>query len=115
MRFVSSILRLLGLVLLASGTVLAVGDIARSLAAEQVALMSIGEARALAMPEENPAAQVGVSNAAAAGVFATDGRGARFSSVVDQQPASVVLGLGGIVLLVLGRRPRPAGRTLGPR
>lgn len=111
MRLLSWLLRCAGLLLLAAGTVLAVGDIARSVASSRTELMTVGEARALAGSLRPAAGAPPASlDPRSAGVFATDGRGARLSAVLDTQPASVVLGLGGAVLLLLGRRPRRPGR-----
>jgi len=108
MKMVAWMLRVVGCLVLAAGTVLAVGDVARSLASDRVRLMTIGEAVRVA--GLGPAsAEDGQADPARAGVFATDGRGADPMAVLAIQPASVVLGAAGIALLFIGRSGRRPG------
>ncbi|WP_156419353.1 hypothetical protein, partial [Aureimonas sp. AU12] len=94
MRWIAGLLRLLGCIVLAATTVLAVGDVARSLASDRMRLMTIGEAVTVAGFGPSPEAAAAPA-ASEAGVFAADGRRADPLAVVALQPASVVLGLGG--------------------
>ncbi len=99
MRFVAGCLRLIGFLLLAAGTVLAVGDVARSLASNNVRLMSISQTMALAglsTPFDAP------PQAGATFTGATPGT---LKGEIGRQPASVVAGLAGIVFLAAGRAP----------
>jgi len=101
LRFLAWCLRAAGLLILAAGVVLAVGDIARSLASGSVRLMAISETLSiagwdtpLASPPNGPA-------------FTGGDRG-RLLTEIGRQPASVVLGIAGIVFLAAGRAPRAA-------
>ncbi|ALN71932.1 hypothetical protein [Aureimonas sp. AU20] len=101
MRFLAWCLRAAGLLILAAGVVLAVGDIARSLASSHVRLMSISETLAVAgwnTPIESPPS----------GSAFTGGDRGRLMTEIGRQPASVVLGIAGIVFLAAGRAPRAA-------
>ncbi|WP_182086097.1 hypothetical protein [Aureimonas sp. ME7] len=108
MRLIAWALRLIGCLVLAIGTIFAVGDIARSLASNRTVLMTIEEAAqtiGMPLPSNGPPAQ------AASGVFASDGRGATLNGALGRQPASVVFGMAGIVLLALGRPGRRIARN----
>ncbi|WP_062018046.1 hypothetical protein [Aureimonas sp. AU4] len=107
MRLVAWALRLLGCFVLAAGVVLAVGDVARSIAADRVMLLSIDDALAMALPAGD--AELSQPGPAASGVFGGGGDTAPLRAVVGLQPASVVAGLAGLVLIALGR-PQGRGR-----
>ncbi len=94
MRF---LLRSLGLVILAVGVVFAVGDIARSLADESTRLVSIGDAFASMGLGYDPARL-------------TEPSAARLVAAVSHWSMAISCGILGFLFLVLGRRPRPAGR-----
>ncbi|WP_061930256.1 hypothetical protein [Aureimonas sp. AU22] len=109
MRLLAWLVRIAGCLLLAAATALAVGDIARSLASGTTMLM----------PLEAAARTVGLGlfdaatgTASASGVFAAEGRGATLASEIGRQPASIVIGLAGILFLFVGRPPRRPARTL---
>ena len=102
MRFLAWCLRALGLLILAAGAVLAVGDAARSLASNSVRLMTISETLALANLN-TPLAQPTSANP----VF-TGGEQAQLMTEIGRQPACVVLGIAGFVFLAAGRAPRAA-------
>ncbi|WP_040408369.1 hypothetical protein [Aureimonas ureilytica] len=102
MRFLAWCLRALGLLILAAGAVLAVGDAARSLASNSVRLMTISETLALA-GWNTPLAQPTSANP----VF-TGGERAQLMTEIGRQPACVVLGIAGFVFLAAGRAPRAA-------
>ncbi len=107
LRFLAWCLRAVGLLILAAGAVLAVGDAARSLASNSVRLMTISETLALtglSTPLTPPAS--------ADPVFTGGDRG-RLVTEIGRQPASVVLGIAGLVFLAAGRAPR-AARTGEP-
>ncbi len=108
MRLLAWTLRIVGCVLLAAATALAVGDIARSLASGATVLMpleSAARAAGLTLFDATSAA------ASASGVFAAEGRGASLAGEIGRQPASIVLGLAGILFLFVGRPPRRAPRA----
>ncbi|RIY00280.1 hypothetical protein D3218_13470 [Aureimonas flava] len=108
MRLLAWIVRVAGCLLLAAATALAVGDIARSIASGATALMPLeAAARSVGLTLFDAAA----GTVSASGVFAAEGRGASLASEIGRQPASVVLGLAGILFLFVGRPPRRATRT----
>ncbi|MBB3952700.1 hypothetical protein [Aureimonas jatrophae] len=113
MRLVAWTLRLLGCLVLAVGVVLAVGDAARSIAADRLTLLSIDETLAMAMPA-NPA-EAATAGPAASGVFGAASEGAPLSAVLGLQPASVVAGLAGLLLIALGRPQGRGRRSYAPR
>lgn len=100
MRFLAWCLRTLGVLVLAAGAVLAVGDVARSLASGNVRLLSISETMAL----------TGLNGAAAeqprADPVFTGGDRGRLVAELGRQPASIVLGLVGIAFIAAGSAPR---------
>ena len=102
MRFLAFVLRSVGCLVLAMGVILAVGDAARSLAAGQVRLMTIADATMILERVSSPDTAEPVP---AGGAFVGGTRG-DLSGLLGQQPASVVLGLAGIVLMAAGRAPR---------
>ncbi len=88
---------------------LAVGDIARSMASGSAALMPLATAaRTVGLTLFDTAADA----ATISGVFASTGRGAGVASEIGRQPASIVLGLAGILFLFIGRPPRRPARTV---
>ncbi len=113
MRLIAWTLRLLGCVVLAFGVVLAVGDIARSIAADRVALLSIDETLEMAHAPDEPVADA--SAPTSSGVFAGQQDEAPLRAVVGAQPASVVMGLLGLVLIALGRPARRDRSSFAPR
>lgn len=113
MRLIAWTLRLLGCLALAVGVVLAVGDAARSIAANRVTLLSIDQTIALAKPAEDDAEAEPAP--AASGAFGAGDEAAPLRAVVGLQPASVVAGLAGLVLIALGRPPGRSRRSYAPR
>ena len=91
------LLRFVGLVILATGVVFAVGDIARSLADESTRLVSIGEAFASMGLGFDPSALAEPS-------------AARLVGAISQWSMAISCGVLGFLLLILGRRQRPVGR-----
>ncbi|MCB8836176.1 hypothetical protein [Aurantimonas sp. VKM B-3413] len=86
MRF---LLRLIGLIFLATGVVFAVGDIARSIANESTRLMTISEA----------ASAINLT------LEQTTAVGSQTIAVAMNWSIAVCCGVVGIVLLLLGRQP----------
>ncbi len=112
MRLIAWTLRLLGCLVLAAGVVLAVGDIARSIAADRITLLSIDDTLDMAMPADQ--VEAAAPEPAASGVFAAGGD-APLRAVVGLQPASVVAGLAGLVLIALGRPRSRSRRAYAPQ
>ncbi|WP_416358251.1 hypothetical protein ACLNGM_10225 [Aureimonas phyllosphaerae] len=108
MRLLAWVVRVAGCLILAAATALAVGDIARSLASGATTLMPLETAARMAGLTVFDAASNAV---AASGVFASEGRGASLATEIGRQPASIVLGLAGVLLLAVGRPPRRVTRT----
>ncbi|MBB3935899.1 hypothetical protein [Aureimonas phyllosphaerae] len=108
MRLLAWVVRVAGCLILAAATALAVGDIARSLASGATTLMPLETAARMAGLTVFDAASNAV---AASGVFASEGRGASLATEIGRQPASIVLGLAGVILLAVGRPPRRVTRT----
>ncbi|HEX2018731.1 MAG TPA: hypothetical protein VGO17_07305 [Aurantimonas sp.] len=94
MRF---LLRLVGSLFLAVGVVFAVGDIARSLAADATRLLPVGESLALLGVDFDPAA---TGSATVAVAYAA----------ISNWSMAVTAGAIGVVLLLLGRKPRRVRR-----
>lgn len=94
MRF---LLRLIGSLFLAVGIVFAVGDIARSLAADATRLLSVGEALPLLGMTVDPAA---TGSATVAVAYAT----------ISAWPMAITAGAVGVVFLLLGRGRRRVRR-----
>ncbi|WP_279480070.1 hypothetical protein [Aureimonas sp. SK2] len=109
MRLLAWAMRVVGCVLLAAATALAVGDIARSLASGATVLMPLEEAARTAGLSLFDTAAAGAAQAS--GVFAAAGRGASLAGQIGRQPASIVLGLVGVLFLFLGRPPRRPARN----
>ncbi|MEF2551872.1 hypothetical protein VQ042_10955 [Aurantimonas sp. A2-1-M11] len=90
------LLRLIGTMCLAICVVFAVGDIARSLAAETTRLLTVSEALILigaSLPTAPDSATLAV-----------------VTSEVGRWPVAITTGVAGLVLLVLGRTPRSRRR-----
>lgn len=88
------VLRLLGCVALAAGVAVAIGDIARTLGADEMRLSSIAQVLSLLSADDG-----GPGLAAS-----LEGLGA-VGTLILGWPASPALAVFGIVLLIAGRRP----------
>jgi hypothetical protein len=97
LRLVGNLFLALGSLFLAVGVVFAVGDIARSLAADAERLLPVGEALALLGANFDPTA---TGSATVAVAYAT----------ISNWSMAVTAGAIGVVLLLLGRKPRRVRR-----